>query len=82
MGGNDGILVRGDTGGESDIDGVGKWGRGMSDVVGETLALSLTESPTSSRNGISGDSGVGPTSFSFAFSCWYWIQAATSALST
>lgn len=44
-------------------------------MVGETL------SPASSRNVKSGDSGVALTLFSFAFSCWYWIQAATSVLS-
>lgn len=61
IGGNDSNLVWG----ERDFAGVGKWGRGNSDTMGET----------------SGDSGVALTLFSFAFSCWYSIHAATSSLS-
>lgn len=78
IGGNDGILVSGLADREGDFAGVGRWGRGNSDM-GEALALA--ESSTSCRNGMSGDSDMGATSCSFAFSCWYWIQAAISALS-
>ena len=68
IGGNDGILVWGDVDGDSDdFAGVGKWGRGKPSTVGETLALAL--SLTSCFNGMSGDSGGAPASFSFAFSC-------------
>lgn len=65
IGGADGNLVWGDIVGESEFAGVGKWGRGNADAVGETFALSLT----SCRNGMSGDSGCVPMPFSFAFSC-------------
>lgn len=67
IGGADGNLVWGDIVGESEFAGVGKWGRGNAGTVGETLALAL--SLTSCCNRMSGDSGIVPMSFSFAFSC-------------